>query len=150
MYTLKTPDIDAKSFAVRAVPDAEVAAIQGDSFVHRNRFADAEPLLKKSLQLDPMNVPARESLGLMEFEKGNHAEAERWMRDAIELHSENYLIYYYHAMLSSEASLTQELNTHVEEDLRRSIALNPDFAPAHSVLGLTLIRRHDDWPRLWL
>ena len=73
-------------------------------------------------------------------------EAERWMRDAIELHSENYLIYYYHAMLSSEASLTQELNTHVEEDLRRSIALNPDFAPAHSVLGLTLIRRHDDWP----
>ena len=70
MYTLKTPDItDAKSFAVRAVPDAEVAAIQGDSFVHRNRFADAEPLLKKSLQLDPMNVPARESLGLMEFEK---------------------------------------------------------------------------------
>ena len=84
-----------------------------------------------------MNVPARESLGLLEYAKGNHAEADRSMKEAISLHSANYLIYYYDAMLSSEGSATED----AEEDLRKSIALNANFAASYSALASMLARR---------
>lgn len=147
ILTMSTPDIEAKNFPSRELSEADIDAIEGDCFVQRHRLAEAEPILKKSLALDPMGISARESFGLLEYSRGNHQEAERWMKEAIDLDSKDYLTYYYHAILSDQGHVADAARiAQVESDLRRSIALNPDFAPSYSALALSETRQREKWP----
>jgi Flp pilus assembly protein TadD len=73
----------------------------------------------------------------LKFLKGDGEEAARWFSEAISLDSQNYLVYYYRAMLSTQGRiLDSEDTSQTESDLRHAIALNPNFASAYSILAI--------------
>ncbi|MGH9774553.1 MAG: DUF1570 domain-containing protein [Candidatus Acidiferrales bacterium] len=140
---MKTPaGIDERSFSARMLAPAEVDAARGDWFVCQHKFDEGTPLLKEALRLDPKNVAAQESMGFMNFMRGQHEDATRWFDQAIALDSKNYLVYYYRAMLGRGYSASEATFDEAEKDLRHAIELNPNYALAYSSLAV-LVARND-------
>jgi hypothetical protein len=70
------------------------------------------------------------------FRQGDRAGAEKWFASAAELDSLNALAHYYHALaMAREGEEIGDFEA-TERHLRRAIQLNPDFAPAYSMLAL--------------
>lgn len=145
---MKAPEgIDEKTFVARPLPPAESAAVRGDFFVLRGQMQGGKALLGDALRLDPKNALAHEGMGFLNYRQGNTEEAARWFGEAIELDSQNYLPYYFRAMLSSVGHLVDPgVAVQDESDLRRAIALNPSFAPAYSILAVLIARDTEKWP----
>jgi tetratricopeptide (TPR) repeat protein len=138
--SLKVPPraaADDSSYFVREIPLAESLAIRADILLHNDRFADARKLLADALWLNPDLPLANESMGFLLFREGDRAGAEKWFATAAELDSQNALAHYYHALaMAREGEEIGDFEA-TEKHLRRAIQLNPDFAPAYSMLALT-------------
>lgn len=145
---MATPEIGEKNFPARQLSAAESAALRADFFVCRQRLEDAQPLLDEALRLDPKVALAHESMGFLEFLKGDREEAARRFGEAISLDSQSYLVYYYRAMLSTEGGhvLDTDDTSQTESDLRHAIALNPNFASAYSILAIFEAGDREKWP----
>ncbi len=128
-------DIDEKSFPMRALTQAESAAVRGDFHARRNRSAEARALLEEALRLEPANAQAHESLGVLELRQNNMDAAMVWFDKAAQLDSRSYLTQYFAAMLTVRKGLGSGHTSAAEARLLRAIELNPQFAPAHSTLA---------------
>jgi len=131
----KPAEIPDSEYTVRTVPEAESAALRGDFHMHTNRPVEARALLEQALKLDPKLALAHESFGFVYFRENNREEAARWFAQAAQLDSQSALAHYFHAMLQMQESLDPEKFGEVEVSLRRSIELNPDFAPAYVTIS---------------
>lgn len=130
------PAADDSSYSVREIPVAESLAIRADFLLHNDRFAEARKLLADALWLNPDLALANESMGFLLFRQGDRAGAEKWFATAAELDSQNALAHYYHALaMAREGEEIGDFEA-TEKHLRRAIELNPDFAPAYSMLAL--------------
>jgi tetratricopeptide (TPR) repeat protein len=146
VLTMKTPEIDSRNFPARELTEAESDAVRGDAFVARRRPADAQPLLEQALKLDPNSAAAAAGMGLLNFAEGHRDQASMWFSKAIDLNSQDYLVYYYRAMVKSAGHLMDEESISQDEsDLRKCIALNPDFAYAYSSLAV-VEANEENWP----
>lgn len=143
--TMKPPaDADEKTYAARQLPPAESAAVRGDFHMHTNRPKEARALLDEALRLDRKLALAHEAMGFLHFREGKTDEALRWFEQATELDSRSYLAHYYHAMLLAQRIREEETRERMEKDLRRTIELKPDFAPAYATLaGISASRGGD-------
>jgi tetratricopeptide (TPR) repeat protein len=137
-----TSDVDDGSFQTQALTNPQADALRADFLAYNERTADARALLDHILQEDPNNVPAHETMGFLEFRGGHIDEARKWYAQAVKLDSQSYLANYYFAAISMNASLDPSEQSQVENSLRASIKLNPNFAPSYDRLGAFLAMRH--------
>ncbi len=132
---------EPNTFAVRELSPAEVSAARGDFHVHMRRPAEARALLEEAMRLAPELAAPRESMGLLELQEGQRDEATKWFSEAVQLDSRNFLAYYYTAFLSSQGVLGPERMAATEKNLKKAIELNPNFAPAYTVLAQLYVVR---------
>ena len=138
MHMSSAPEISERHFPNRALAAAESAAIRGDFEAYRGRGDYARPLIDEAMKEDPKLALPHESLGMLAFMAGKHSEALQEMSKSVELDPQNFRTLFFRSYLTfyppSEASVSEQ----VETDLRRSIALNPNFTPAYGLLAAYL------------
>lgn len=125
--------IDEDSFRSTELSEANADALRGNFLVGDTRPDAALPLLERALELDANDGLALESMGFYYYRKQDYEKAKEWFSKATGVDSQSFLCYYYLArILMSDASGADE---RVMENLRRTIGLNPNFAPAYADLG---------------
>jgi FimV-like protein len=123
---------------------ADAHYFMGDLLLHINRYEDAAKQLHKAITLDPRLAIAYASLGLTRVRQRQGAEARRLLQQAVNLEPDNYLTHYYYAYALSREEMDdeQEITEYRPEpaqimrrELRRAIALNPDFTESYRLLA---------------
>ncbi len=129
---------------VRSVAPAEVCFRLGDELLLIGRLEEAEPLFAKARELAPASPLPEEGLGLLAERRGQTDAALQYLQAAMARGSENFLVYYtyaqdkYRATADAEGRQTRLADPaagEIRQALQRSLALMPDFAPAHELLG---------------
>ncbi|HYW72094.1 MAG TPA: tetratricopeptide repeat protein [Pyrinomonadaceae bacterium] len=124
--------------------EAEAQAYLGDLLLHTNQLKDAEPRLQQALQLDPNLTMAQASLGIVKVRQGQIEAAKQDLQKAVAGNSQNYLTHYYYAYVISREGMdgTNMVQGYQPEDaatmrseLKKAIALKPDFPESYSLLG---------------
>lgn len=128
------PRFEESTLRIRELSEAESDAYRGGFAAIRDDTADASKLLEAAIRLNPSIAMAYQYLGMTEFLEGRKDEALESASKAITLDPDNGFTHYMRAFLttSSEKGMTDE---ETEKDLRRAIALNPDFAPPFALLA---------------
>lgn len=125
--------------------EAEAKAYLGDLLQHTRRYTEAEAHLQEALKLAPGLPLAEASLGMLRVRQGKLAEAREHLKKAAEANTQNYLTHYYYAFAISGLSLDglTFISTYAPEDaalmrseLKKAIALKPDFPESYTLLGL--------------
>jgi tetratricopeptide (TPR) repeat protein len=130
-----TVAIDTASFQSRPVSAADADAVRADVLVYNQRTKDAQALLETSLRDDPNNALAHETMGFLEFRKGDIPAAKKWYGEAVQLDSQSFLAHYYFAAMSLQSG-DREHDEAIETSLRTAIKLNPNFAPSYDTLAM--------------
>jgi len=124
-----------REFSLRELSPAESAALRGMFLLYQDRPGEARGFLDEALRLDPHSATATEAMGIFFFRDRHDQEAATWFGRAVDLSSPSFLPYYYHAALRMRAPLDPASSASVERELRRSLELNPDYAPACEALA---------------
>ncbi|HWZ86254.1 MAG TPA: tetratricopeptide repeat protein [Thermoanaerobaculia bacterium] len=120
----------------------------GDLLLHENgRLDEAEQYFQAALQADPAVVDAETGLGVVALRREQYGPAAEHFQKAIASGRADYRAYYYDAQLgmrelfknwSWPASAEERASLEaVRASLRKSIALNPNYAEARAELGRT-------------
>jgi tetratricopeptide (TPR) repeat protein len=139
--------------AARSLTPAEVAFRLGDELLQIGRLDDAEPHFVTARTLAPASPLPEEGLGLLAARLEQTDAGLQHLQAAIARGSWNFLVYYvyaegkYHALADAEGRetrLADDQAGEIRQALQRSIALMPDFAPAHELLGFFEMVQGDD------
>lgn len=141
------PPVAEADVATRELSDAEVDAYLGGFAAVRGHPQDAQALLKKAIQLDPKLPLAYQYMGLTELFLGHHSEAFESFSQAVALDPKNALTRYFRAYLTFGEKGVGLGDKQVEDDLRRAIALDPNFAPPYALLADYLAASDDQLPQ---
>ncbi len=128
------PRVGGDDYPSRVLSPAEALARIGDSFVCRNRPQEARPFLEQALALDPKLPLVHEAMGMLYLSENEHEQARQSFARAIELDPDNFLTHFYYAIFSPWPALGA-VSPELENQFRRSVELNPDFAPAYEALA---------------
>ncbi len=104
--------------------------------LHRSgNLGDARPLYERLLELDPDDADTLHYLGVLLYQCGEHAEAEKRIREAI-AHNRSQADYFNHLgeVLRAEARLEEAAQCYGE-----ALRLAPQHPAAHNNLGLCLV-----------
>jgi tetratricopeptide (TPR) repeat protein len=128
----KVADSDLKE---RSLSEADVDAYEGGFLVIRGRTEEAITVLDRAARLDPKNARAFENLAMAQFSSDQRMEALASATQAITLDPGSMLARYLRAYLTFNEA-PEARNPQIEDDLRRAIGGNPDFAPAYGLLSV--------------
>jgi tetratricopeptide (TPR) repeat protein len=140
-------------YKVRSVGPAEASFRLGDELLLIGRLDDAEPHFTRARELAPASPLPEEGLGLLASRRGQTDAALQELQGAMARGSDNFQVYYayahdkYHATADAEGRLARLADPpagEIRQALQRSIALMPDFAPAHELLGFFEMVQGDD------
>jgi tetratricopeptide (TPR) repeat protein len=134
---------DENAYAARAVPAFEANAVRADVLTHDERIPEAKTMLDGVLRESPQNPLVHETLGEVAYMDHDIPEAKKQYAEAVRLGSESYLAYYHFATLTMQDSGGAPNDT-VESSLKKSIALQPDFAPAYDALAQMYGMQHKE------
>ena len=131
------------AFVTRGLTPMEVFYRLGDELLHVGRLEDAEPYFLQSSNLAPTSPLPCEGLGLLAARRGQPNDSVRYLRQAMQLGPVNFLAHYTYAreryLLTANGSnlhpLDKETTAEIRAELQKSLALMPDFGPAHYLLG---------------
>ena len=132
-----------KELVVAPLTEADAYAYLGDLLLHSNR-AESEEYLKKALALDANHSMANASFGMLRVREGKLDEARTSLERAVKANSQNYLIHYYYAYALSRVGTgdSQLVSSYsaanlakMREELRRAIALRPDYPESYGLLA---------------
>jgi tetratricopeptide (TPR) repeat protein len=138
-------DISApKVMNTRYITPVETYFRLGDELLRIGRLDTAQSIFAQAQKLAPASPLPYEGLGLLAAERDQHDEALRELKEALQRGSTSFLAHYIYA--SQQYQLTadsQDRYTRLKSDqaeeirgeLQKSIALMPDFGPAHELLG---------------
>jgi len=136
--------LSAQPMATRGLVRVEVCYRLGDALLRVGRLEEAESYFLQAKKFAPASPLPYEGLGLLAAERDDHEQALSSLNEAIDRGSTSFLAYYIRARekfrLSAKAPNTYsrldsgEAND-LRNDLKKSLALMPDFAPAHHLLG---------------
>jgi tetratricopeptide (TPR) repeat protein len=127
---------DPKSYAGRALSQAEAEAYRGEFFVRTNRPKEATTSLEYAVQAEPNLTLAHEGLGLLALHQLQYDLAETELARAIELNSPNFIVYYYSARARFRSGLIAPGDSDKAiADLEKSIQLNPQFAASYATIA---------------
>lgn len=139
--------------STRPVGPAEVAFRLGDQLMRLGRFQAAKFYFSHAQTIAPSSPLPYEGLGLLAAEERQHTEALSLLGDAIQRGSVSFLAHYAYAReklrLNEKAPDTYTRlpaadGAEIGKELEKSLALMPDFGPAHHLLGLLELLQHDD------
>ncbi|HEV2392389.1 MAG TPA: tetratricopeptide repeat protein [Verrucomicrobiae bacterium] len=139
--------------AMRRLSPVETCFRLGDELLRVGRFEEAEAYFQHAERLAPAGPLGVEGLGLLAAERGQHAEAMRYLEQAIRLGSQSYLAHFAYARekfrLTAKAPdtygrLEKERASEIEAELEKSLALMPNFGPAHHLLGFVQMLQGED------
>jgi tetratricopeptide (TPR) repeat protein len=116
--------------AVHALSPAETEARMGDFARIRGRREDARTKLEDSIKLDSSLAGAEESLGFLLLELEQLEEADKHFARAAELNPKNSLAYYGQGMIAMSRGGFVGVPVGAVAAFEKTVALNPDFAPA--------------------
>jgi FimV-like protein len=124
--------------------NADAHYFMGDLLLHINRYDDAAKQLQKAVAINPRLAMGYASLGMTRVRQRQGAQARRLLQQATALEPDNYLAHYYYAYALSREEMDdeQEITEYKPEpaqimrrELRRTIALNPNFAESYRLLA---------------
>jgi len=139
----QAPEISEKHFPERPLSSAESDAIRGDFEAYRGKTELARPLIEEAEKEDPKLALPHESLGVLAYTSGQHLEALHELSKAVELDPQNFRTLFFRSYLAFYAHGEGSLSEQVETDLRRSIALNPNFPAAYGLLASYLAAKNE-------
>ena len=126
---------------VRSIPIGEVETLQGEMEYSRGKSDLAEPLIEAAIKDDPQLASPYVTLGMLRFRAGDRSAALDNFSKAISLDTTDYHVYYDRAALAMSGSGMAGDNTQSISDLEKTVALNPQFAPAYSLLAQLYIKQ---------
>ena len=150
-----SPNLDAPhAFITRGLTSTEVCYRLGDELLHIGRFEAAESYFMQAKKLAPGSPLPFEGLGLLAARRGQPDEAVQFLRQALKHGPLNFLAHYTYAreqylLAAGDATvhpLGKEAATEIRTELRKSLALMPDFGPAHHLLGFIEMVQGEDLP----
>ncbi|HEX8651306.1 MAG TPA: tetratricopeptide repeat protein [Pyrinomonadaceae bacterium] len=124
--------------------EAEGQFYMGDLLLHRRQLEQAEKYLQQAVALNPDLAIAHASLGVMRMHQKRFPEAKQHLQRAIAGDTKNYLVHFYYAyVLSREGmdergmvrSYSPETVKLMREELKKSIALAPEYAESYHLLA---------------
>jgi len=128
----------------RTITPVETYFRLGDELLRIDRLDAAGQYFVQAQKLAPGSPLPYEGLGLLAVDRGQHDDALRNLKEALARGSTSFLAYYiyareqYRRTADSEnryAPLKPEAAAEIRSELQKSIALMPDFGPAHEMLG---------------
>jgi tetratricopeptide (TPR) repeat protein len=141
--TLSASVETARTFVTRSLTPMEVCYRLGDELLHIGRLEAADAYFQQAKKLGSASPLPYEGLGQLAARRGQHAEAVRLLRQAMQFGPLNFLGHYTYArekyLLTSSGpnlhTLEKEPAAEIRAELQKSLALMPDFGPAHHLLG---------------
>ena len=128
----------------RVITPVETWFRLGDELLRINRPDAAESYFALAQKLAPASPLAYEGLGLLAADRGKPDEAARYLKEALSHGSTSFLAHYIYAeqkyrrtadSQNRYARLKNDEAADIRDELQKSIALMPSFAPAHELLG---------------
>ena len=141
-----------RTFATRKLTPTEVCYHLGDELLHIGRLDAAEGYFRQAEKLAPDSPLPYEGLGFLASRRGQPGEAVRCFLRAMELGPLTSLGHFTYAqqnwlLVAKDSRLPRfepETAEGIRSELLQSLALMPDFGPAHHLLGvLELVQRQD-------
>lgn len=128
----------------QVIAPVEIYFRLGDELLRIDRLDAAESYFAQGQKLAPAGPLPYEGLGLLAAQRGQHEEALRDLKKALQLGSTSFLAHYVYAeekyRLTADAQnrhspLKEEEAEEIRNELETSIRLMPNFGPAHELLG---------------
>ena len=143
-----------RTFVTRGLTPMEVCYRLGEELLQIGRLDAAESYFLQAKKLAPASPLAYEGLGLVAAKRGRRDEAVAYLRQAMKLGPLTFLAHYVYAqekyLLTGTGSqmhaLGNEPATEIRSELKKSLALMPDFGPAHRLLGFFEMVQGEDLP----
>ena len=127
---------DQKSYASRTLSQGELAAEEALFYIQTQRRKEARSSANEALQADPKLAPAHEASGLIAYNDGDYAGAEKEFARSLELSPTSYVSYFFEAQARLRSGKTDfEALPEITGYLEKALALNPQFAPAYATLA---------------
>ncbi|MDH3530326.1 MAG: tetratricopeptide repeat protein [Acidobacteriota bacterium] len=140
--TFKQKLVFEEGMTATPLAEADALAYLGDLLFRQNELSDAEIYLNKALALNPEQVRANTSMGLVKMRLKKNSEAKPYLEKAVAAGSGSYYAHYsYASLLSREDEGEDGLIGYYGEEkakkirvlLTKAIGLNPDFAAAYDL-----------------
>lgn len=134
------------------VTDSDAKAFQGDLLLHSRRTDEAEKVLTEALTLNANSSLANNALGMVKLQQKKYVEARLLLEKAILTAAQNYHAFYSYAFaVSREGTTEYGFATNyspsdaekMRENLRKAIALNPNFAESYNLFAFINIVRNE-------
>jgi tetratricopeptide (TPR) repeat protein len=128
----------------RSIAPVETCFYLGNELLRIDRLEPAQKYFEQAQKFAPTSPLPFEGLGLLAAERKKSDEAVRQLRESLQHGSKSFLAHYtfakerFHLTADSKeryTTLDKELATEIRTELLKSIALMPDFGPAHQLLG---------------
>jgi tetratricopeptide (TPR) repeat protein len=135
------------------VSEAEAQAYLGDLLLHTSRLDDALTRLQQALAQNPELAMAHASLGMLRVRQGRFDEARKSLEHAVAADAQSYLVHYYYAFALSREGMgqsqmvmgyTDETAGRMRAELKKAIALKPDFAESYRLLAFINLVRNEE------
>ncbi len=127
----------AAAEAVRLGGESPVLLLHlGNAYADAKRSADAEPLLRRAVALDPRFVEARGALAAVLFERGRYLESAEESRAALSIREDGGI-----RVNLGNALIEADRFPEAEIELRRAVELRPDSAFAWNSYGTSLMHQ---------
>lgn len=148
----KSLDFDSEMQSA-PITEAEAEGYLGDLLVHTRRYNDAEAHLQKALALTPGLPMAEAALGMLRVRQNKIEEARQYLEKAVQANSQNYLTHFYYAYALSGLSFDEyraitnypaDVAQTMRAELKKSIALKPDYAESYALLGFVNVVRNEE------
>jgi tetratricopeptide (TPR) repeat protein len=136
--------VSPKALTTRAIAPVETSCRLGDVLFRIGRLDAAESYFAQARKLAPASPLPYEGLGLLAAERERPSQAVRDLKEALQRGSTSFLAWFTYARekyrLTAEsgnryAPLPKTAAMEIRSSLKKSIALMPNFAPAHQLLG---------------
>ena len=141
-YKLPTPaGIETTGYTTTALSPTDTKATLADMHQHSVDYQDkAVAEFEEVLASDPNNAAALRGLGYACLRKRDFSKAGDYFQKAAALNSKDPRVLYYSAVLRNQQSITDDPHqTEItQKELESSIALDPNFADAYSLLAFVL------------
>ena len=138
---LPPPKVADDNPKVRVLSDGEAEAYRGGFAAVRGQNQQAAELLTDAVRLDPNVAIGHEYLAMTQFLAGQREKALESASRSVALNPDNASARYLRAVIATSGGGMMTTNAPVEEDLRKAIALDPDFSPPYALLGVYLAAR---------
>jgi len=135
-HNTPAPALEIFSEALRIAPDTLLARVgRGLALKELQRFEEAEKELTACLIRDPRLAVAFDALAALYLQTSESGKLSRLSTGYIQTNPSDYRGYYY---LAAAREREKENSQKVEQLLRQSLRLNPNFAASHALLGKLL------------